>query len=110
MDTTFQFLAQFGLPFALVAFALIMGARGWWYFGRYVDDLRKTYDFIISDKDAQIKMWKEIADKNATTANESLGLSKEARDTLVRIEKRLEQDEQRRNQPERSRGQRGEER
>ena len=96
-----DFARQYGLPFALVLFALITGYLGKWYFGNVVTKLEKAAaeqltllreqtDARLNDKDVQIAQWQEAAKLDAQTSQESLRLMQGVNETLVRIEKRLE--------------------
>ena len=109
MDAGFlEFAERFGLPFALVLFALVTGALGKWYFGSVVTQFEKQHDeqvaelkeqhkARIEDKDEEIKEWRdaaklavEAARVDAQISQESLRLVKEANEALARIERRLE--------------------
>ena len=91
MDAGFlQFAKEFGLPFALVLFALVTGAMGRWYFGSVVTKLEALYKERLDDKDEQITALQEAAKLDAQTSHESLRLVQQAIDALARIERRLD--------------------
>lgn len=88
-----EFAQRYGLVIAFLTFALITGARGWWYYGKAVDtriaEIKEAYEQRLKDKDDQISAWRSASEVDARNASESLELARQSKDALARIERAL---------------------
>jgi hypothetical protein len=81
-----EFGKAYGLPITFLLFALLTGARGWWYFKFYVTDLKAQYEARegqYKERLAELKTDRDDWKTQAQTATAALdALSKGAKPTV----------------------------
>jgi hypothetical protein len=89
LQNVLDFIRDYGLTITLLLAILIGGARRWWYFASSLEDIKGQYEQRLRDKNEQIERWQHVAEQNGATAQESVMLSKQMKETLDDIRDEL---------------------